>query len=110
MQLLPAEVSAWEDVSIPLPDPSGDYYIAFEGHSYYASEVTLDDISVESPTQGVVYSDGFEAGANPDNFLSGPKMIGVSANNPEVVYVVEAAGSYLEGFINQPMVVLILLN
>ena len=95
---IPAEVSAWEDVSIPLPDPSGDYYIAFEGHSYYASEVTLDDISVESPTQGVVYSDGFEAGANPDNFLSGPKMIGVSANNPEVVYVVEAAGSLFGGF------------
>ena len=67
-------------------------------HSYYASEVTLDDISVESPTQGVVYSDGFEAGANPDNFLSGPKMIGVSANNPEVVYVVEAAGSLFGGF------------
>ncbi|MDB9954886.1 T9SS type A sorting domain-containing protein [Flavobacteriaceae bacterium] len=95
---IPDEVSAWEDVSIPLPDPSGDYYIAFEGHSYYASEVTLDDISVESPTQGVVYSDGFEAGANPDNFLSGPKMIGVSANNPEVVYVVEAAGRIFGGF------------
>ncbi|MDA9970823.1 T9SS type A sorting domain-containing protein [Flavobacteriaceae bacterium] len=95
---IPDEVSAWEDVSIPLPDPSGDYYIAFEGHSYYASEVTLDDISVESTTQGVVYSDGFEAGANPDNFLSGPKMIGVSANNPEVVYVVEAAGRIFGGF------------
>ena len=95
---IPAEVSAWEDVSIPLPDPSGDYYIAFEGHSYYASEITLDDISVESPTQGVVYFDDFEAGANPDNFLSGPKMIGVSANNPEVVYVLEAAGSLFGGF------------
>jgi photosystem II stability/assembly factor-like uncharacterized protein len=95
---IPEEMTAWEDVSIPLPDSSGDYYIAFEGHSYYASEVTLDDISVESQTEGVVYSDGFEAGANPDNFLSGPKMIGVSAENPEVVYVLEANGSIFGGF------------
>ena len=95
---IPDEFSAWEDVSIPLPDTSGDYYIAFEGHSYYASEVTLDDISVESLTEGVVYSDGFEAGINPDNFLSGPKMIGVSAENPEVVYALEANSSIFGGF------------
>ena len=95
---IPEEMTAWQEVSFDLPDPSGDYYIAFEGHSYYASEVTLDDISVESPTEGVVYSDGFEAGANPDNFLSGPKMIGVSADNPEVVYVLEANGGIFGGF------------
>ena len=84
------EVKAWKEVSIDLPDPSGDYYIAFEGHTYYASEITLDDVSIESPTQ-VVYSDDFEFGADPNSFQNDSKMIGVSAHNPEVVYVLEAS-------------------
>jgi hypothetical protein len=30
---LTGEVTAWQDVSINLPNPTGDYYIAFEGHT-----------------------------------------------------------------------------
>ena len=97
---IPDEFSAWEDVSIPLPDTSGDYYIAFEGHSYYASEVTLDDVSIESPTQGILFSDNFEAiiPASAESFSSNPKMIGVSADNPEFLYVLEANSSTFGGF------------
>ena len=39
------EVNNWVEISINLPDPSGDYYIAFEGTSNYARGLTLDDIS-----------------------------------------------------------------
>ena len=97
---IPDEFSAWEDVSIPLPDTSGDYYIAFEGHSYYASEVTLDDVSIESPTQGILFSDNFEAiiPASAESFSSNPKMIGVSADNPEFLYVLEANSGIFGGF------------
>ena len=95
---LTGEVTAWQDVSINLPNPTGDYYIAFEGHTYYASEITLDDISVESPTQGVIFSEDFEFGSNPNNFRTGPMMIGVSADDPDVVYVLEANNGVFGGF------------
>ena len=94
---LTGEVTAWQDVSINLPNPTGDYYIAFEGHTYYASEVTLDAISVESPTQGVIFSEDFESGS-PNNFVTGPKMIGVSVDDPNVVYVLEANNGVFGGF------------
>ncbi|WP_422107803.1 VPS10 domain-containing protein [Winogradskyella sp.] len=37
-------------------------------------------------------------GSGSDQFSSGPKMIGVSADNPNVVYVLEASGSLYGGF------------
>ena len=83
------EVNNWAEISINLPDPSGDYYIAFEGTSNYARGLTLDDISVEDPTLGVVFSDDFESLPEFNGFNYGPKMIGVSADNPEVVYILE---------------------
>ncbi len=83
------EVNNWVEISINLPDPSGDYYIAFEGTSNYARGLTLDDISVEDPTLGVVFSDDFESLPEFNGFNYGAKMIGVSADNPEVVYILE---------------------
>src|SRR5690606_9256763 len=55
-----------------------------------------DDISVEDPTLGVVFQDGFESGTN--SFGSGPKMIGVSDADPSIVYVLEASGGIFAGF------------
>jgi photosystem II stability/assembly factor-like uncharacterized protein len=90
------EVTNWSDITLNLPNTNGTYYIAFEGTANYGRGVTLDDISVEDPTLGVVFSDGFESNAN--NFGSGPKMIGVSAANPSVIYVLEAADGLFAGF------------
>ncbi len=83
------DVSSWLDITLNLPNKTSDYYIAFEGHAKYGYGVTIDDVSVEDVSQGVVFQDGFEAGVSP-NFNDEPKMIGVSANNPSVVYVLEA--------------------
>lgn len=43
-----AEFATWEEVVVTLPNPSADYYIAFEATSNYARGVTLDDISVDN--------------------------------------------------------------
>lgn len=90
------EVTSWSDVTLNLPNASSDYYIAFEGTANYGRGVTLDDISVEDTTLGIVFQDGFEASSN--EFSSGPKMIGVSQANPSVVYVLEAASGIFGGF------------
>ena len=91
-----AEVVAWSDITLNLPNPSGDYYVAFEGTSNYGRGLTLDDVSVETNNSGVVFSDGFESA--PNEFASGPKMIGVSADDSSVVYVLEGAAGIFGGF------------
>ncbi|MTE27302.1 VPS10 domain-containing protein [Winogradskyella ouciana] len=91
-----AEVTSWADITINLPNPSSDYYVAFEGTSNYGRGLTLDDISVEANNLGVVFSEGFETSSN--EFGSGPKMIGVSPDDPSVVYVVEASSGVFGGF------------
>jgi photosystem II stability/assembly factor-like uncharacterized protein len=89
-------VSEWLDITLPLPEPSDTYYIAFEATNNYGKATTLDAISVEDTSLGIIFENGFEIGEN--EFLSGPKMIGVSAENPEIVYVLEASGSKFGGF------------
>lgn len=41
-----AEVPSWTLRTIPLPDPSRTYFIAFEGSAYYGYGVCVDDVSV----------------------------------------------------------------
>ncbi|MBV1887934.1 MAG: T9SS type A sorting domain-containing protein [Urechidicola sp.] len=90
-----SEVTSWTDVILDLPDVSSDYYIAFEGHANYGRGITLDDISVDG-RGNVYFSDGFESATN--NFSGGPKMIGVSADDTSVVYVLEASSGKFGGF------------
>ena len=92
------EAVAWEDVTLVLPNPTADYYIAFEGKSNFARGLTLDDISVEDSVLGVIFSDNFDSDSVDNSFSTGAKMIGVSADNPEVVYLLEANSSIFGGF------------
>lgn len=90
-----AEVTSWTDITINLPNPSAEYYVAFEAVSRFARGITLDDVSVETSNAGVVFSDGFESAA--DTFGTGVKMIGVSAADASVVYVLEESGGRYGG-------------
>ena len=92
------EMDSWKDVVISLPNPTADYYIAFEGKSKNGRGLTLDDISVEDATVGVIFSDNFDETSVANSFHTGPKIIGVSADNPEVVYVLEARNKVFGGF------------
>lgn len=91
-----SEASSWNDITLNLPNASSDYYIAFEGTANYGRGLTLDDVSIEDSTLGTVFEDGFENLSN--SFSSGPKMIGVSADDPNVVYVLEASSGIFGGF------------
>ncbi|WCO00952.1 T9SS type A sorting domain-containing protein [Psychroserpens ponticola] len=91
-----AESNAWTDIVLNLPNATADYYIAFEGTANYGRGLTLDDVSVKDPTIGTVFEDGFESLSN--SFSNGPKMIGVSPQDPSVVYVLEASGGIFGGF------------
>ncbi|SDS71935.1 Por secretion system C-terminal sorting domain-containing protein [Formosa sp. Hel1_31_208] len=91
-----SESATWNDITLALPNPSSDYYVAFEGTSFYGRGLTLDDVSINDATLGTVFEDGFET--SPNTFAGGPKMIGVSPANPDVVYVLEAQNGTFAGF------------
>ena len=43
-------VTSWTKVDIILPNPSADYYIGFQGYSFWGRGITIDDVSVgEAP-------------------------------------------------------------
>ena len=92
----PDSVPNWQNVTLALPDASDDYYIAFEVTNNYGKPTTLDAVSIEDSSLGIIFENGFELSDN--NFSNGPKMIGVSADNPEVVYVLEANSGIFGGF------------
>ena len=92
----PDSVPDWQNVTLALPEASDDYYIAFEVTNNYGKPTTLDAVSIEDSSLGIIFENGFESGEN--DFSNGPKMIGVSADNPDVVYVLEAAGGIFGGF------------
>ncbi len=81
-------VDSWEDISIELPASNSTYYIAFEGTNNFGKGITIDDVSIKEKIVGTLYfEEGFELGEN--DFGSGAKMIGVSADNDATVYVLE---------------------
>ncbi len=87
--------TSWQDITINLPNASAEYYVALEGKSNYGRGVTLDDVSVEDATLGTLFENGFES----DSALSsGPKMMGVSADNSDVVYILEASNGIFGAF------------
>jgi len=92
----PDSVPDWQNVTLALPEVSDDYYIAFEVTNNYGKPTTLDAVSIEDSSLGIIFENGFELGEN--DFSNGPKMIGVSADNLDVVYVLEAASGIFGGF------------
>lgn len=90
-----AETTAWQDITLNLPNPSSEYYVAFEGKSNYGRGLTLDDVRIEDPTLGVLFENGFESNSP---LSTGPKMMGVSPNNPNVVYILEAENGKFGAF------------
>jgi hypothetical protein len=42
-----SSIAQWTEVTLQLPNPTSEYYIAFEGTSGYGRGVTLDDVTVD---------------------------------------------------------------
>ena len=89
-------VASWTNVIINLPNPSSTYYIAFEVTNNYGKSTTLDDVSVTDLALGTIFENGFEQ--DPNSFGGGAKMIGVSSDDPNVVYVLEESSGKFGGF------------
>lgn len=66
------EHTTWTAVTLPLPNPSATYYIAFEGTSNWARGINLDDITVDAALATPTFdSASFKAYPNPvKNFLN----------------------------------------
>ena len=82
----------WTNIELNLPNPSADYYVAFEGEAVNGGGVTLDDVLINDTVEGVFYSDGFDTGT-PNDFGEGAKMLAVTPANPSLVYILEASGT-----------------
>ncbi|UOX32771.1 T9SS type A sorting domain-containing protein [Flavobacterium sediminilitoris] len=89
------EASTWQDITIDLPNQSSEYYVALEGKSNYGRGVTLDDISIVDVTLGTLFENGFESNLP---LSTGPKMMGVSPNDPNIVYILEAKNGKFGAF------------
>ncbi|MCX6303627.1 MAG: M14 family zinc carboxypeptidase [Bacteroidetes bacterium] len=61
-----ASITAWTLETIILPNPSGEYYIAFEGNAKYGYGVCVDDVQVSTSCASTVpVSVSIAASANP---------------------------------------------
>ncbi|MDP1623640.1 MAG: choice-of-anchor J domain-containing protein [Bacteroidales bacterium] len=55
--------ATWTLEAIPLPNPTSDYYIAFEGNAKYGWGVCIDDVQVgDGPVSAFPWNEGFENG------------------------------------------------
>lgn len=86
----------WTDITLNLPTPTGTYYIAFEGLSNWGRGANLDDISVETANLGIVFQEDFENSGTA--YASGAKMLAVSPDNPDVIYMLEESEGVFGGF------------
>ncbi|MBN9285109.1 MULTISPECIES: choice-of-anchor J domain-containing protein [unclassified Flavobacterium] len=60
------EHTAWTQVTLPLPNPSATYFIAFEGTSNWARGLNLDDVTVSSSLANASFTEAaFRAYPNP---------------------------------------------
>lgn len=64
------DVSQWKDTLLSLPDPSAEYFIAFEGLSMFGYGVVIDEVSV------------FDRNVESDNEISFKENTDILCNNP----------------------------
>jgi PKD repeat protein len=77
-----ANVAAWTEETISLPNPSANYYIAFEGNAKYGYGVCLDDVQVSSSCPSILPVDvSIAASANPVCVNTGVTFTASPANS-----------------------------
>ena len=96
------EAASWTDVQLDISNitnGSSTFQIAFTALSKWGRGVTLDDIELKDFLNIKYFSEGFE-GKNDilENSFSGDaKMMGVSAQDPTKIYVLEEKGGSFNG-------------
>lgn len=96
------EATQWTDIIIDLSDlydSSSTFQIAFKGKSNFGGNVTLDDVAIYDSLDTTYFSEGFESRVEmiKNSFSTGAKMMGVSADEPNKIYLVEERNSLFFG-------------
>jgi hypothetical protein len=103
-----SENTTWTEVSLLLPNPSADYYIAFEATSNWARGITLDDITV-GPAPTCISPDAISASniTTTSVNLDWTHPIGTQTN---FQYVIQAAGTGIPAGAGTPVTGLSVVN
>lgn len=97
------EAVNWTDIELNLSnvyDNSSNFQIAFTALSNYGRGVTLDDVRVKDIVDNEFFFEGFEAKNElfKNTFWGNAKMMGVSAQDPTKIYILEEKNRIFNGF------------
>lgn len=77
------EQTSWTKVDLALPDPSGSYFVAFEGISHYGRGINVDEIVIEEAS----------ACTQPSSIVVAPKIVSAdiswNAGGNETIWKIE---------------------
>jgi len=96
------EAESWTDVLLDLStvtNNSSTFQIAFTALSNWGRGLTLDDITLKDASDNILFFEGFE-GKNDDlenSFTGNAKMMGVSAQDPSKIYLLEEKNGIFNG-------------
>jgi hypothetical protein len=96
------EAESWTDVLLDLStvtNNSSTFQIAFTALSNWGRGLTLDDITLKDASDNILFFEGFE-GKNDDlenSFTGNAKMMGVSAQDPAKIYLLEEKNGIFNG-------------
>ena len=96
------EAESWTDVLLDLStvtNNSSTFQIAFTALSNWGRGLTLDDITLKDASDNILFFEGFE-GKNGDlenSFTGNAKMMGVSAQDPAKIYLLEEKNGIFNG-------------
>jgi hypothetical protein len=96
------EAASWTDVLLDLStvtNNSSTFQIAFTALSNWGRGVTLDDITLKDASNNILFFEGFEDKNNDleNNFTGNAKMMGVSAQDPSKIYILEEKNRIFNG-------------
>ena len=96
------EAASWTDVLLDLStvtNNSSTFQIAFTALSNWGRGLTLDDITLKDASDNILFFEGFEAKNSLLNgaFSGDAKMMGVSAQDPSKIYILEEKNSIFNG-------------
>jgi photosystem II stability/assembly factor-like uncharacterized protein len=96
------EAASWTDVLLDLTtvtNNSSTFQIAFTAVSNWGRGLTLDDITLKDASDNILFFEGFEDKNSTlnDRFSGDAKMMGVSAQDPSKIYILEEKNGIFNG-------------
>lgn len=103
LQTFNTNITDWTEVVIPLPNPSDEYYIAFEAIAYFGHGVCLDQINVTGNSGGLTYT--IMATASDNGAIAPSGEVLVSQGNDQTFVVTANTGYHINNLISDGIAV-----